>query len=273
VWWERRAAGSPRIKAGLYLAEAARVRELEQAAARRATVSVVSSVQAAERIVSSVPGVPVVVVPNGVDAERYPAGAHRATEPVIAFTGPLEGASGLDAATKFCSVVLPTVRAEVPGARVVIPGRYLPRSARRLARLPGVEIVGNGRDLRALLRHAAVAVSPSGDSNGARQGALEAMAAGVPLVASRKSVNGPWAKFDREVYVKDNSWALARRLVELLSSESMRAEVGSRGQAFARAHHSWEAAGVHIAQVIDRVLGSTPRESRPAATLEAPAKP
>jgi glycosyltransferase involved in cell wall biosynthesis len=99
------------------------------------------------------------------------------------------------------------------------------------------------------------------------------MAAGVPLVASRKSPNGLWAKFDREVYVKDDPGALARRLVELLSSESMRAEVGSRGRAFVRAHHSWDAAAVHLSQVVDRVLSITPRASRPAAALEAPAKP
>jgi len=273
VWWERRAAGSPRLKAKLYRAEAAKVRELEQAAARRATVSIVSSAQAAERIASFAPGVPVVVVPNGVDPERYPEGSHRATEPVIAFTGSLEGPAGLDAATEFCRVVMPAVRAQVAGARVVIPGRYLPRSARRLARLPGVEIVDNGGYLRTLLRHAAVAVSPSGDSNGAHHGALEAMAAGVPLVASRESLNGLWAKFDQEVYVKDNPAALARRLVELLNSESMRAEVGSRGRAFVRAHHSWEAAAVHVAQVVDGVLNITPRAPRRAAFLEAPAKP
>ena len=272
-WWERRATGSARLKAGLYRAEAARVRDLEQAAARRATVSMVSSPQAAERIASFAPGVPVVVVPNGVDPERYPAGPHRATESVIAFTGSIEGAAGLAAATEICRAVLPAVRAQVAGARVVIPGRYLPRSAHRLARLPGVEIVGNGGDLRALLRSAAVAVSPSGDSNGSRQGALEAMAAGVPLVATRKSLIGLSAKFDREVYVEDDSGALARRLVELLSSESMRAEVGSRGRAFVRAHHSWDAAAARVARVVDRVLGITPRASRRATALEVPAKP
>jgi len=272
-WWERRAVRSPRLTAGLYRAEAARVRELEQAAARRATVSVVSSLQAAERIASLAPGLPVVVVPNGVDPESYPASPLRATEPVIAFIGSMEGAHGLHAATEFCRVVLPAVRAQVGGARVLFPGRYLPWSARRLAGLPGVEIVGNGGDLRALLRRAAVAVSPSGDSNGAHQGALEAMAAGVPLVASRKSLNGSWAKFDREVYVEDDPAALAHRLGELLSSEFMRAEVGSRGRAFVRAHHSWDAAAVRVAHVVDRVLGITPRASRPAAALEAPAKP
>jgi len=99
------------------------------------------------------------------------------------------------------------------------------------------------------------------------------MAAGVPLVASRKSLNGQWAKFDREVYVRDDPGSLARRLVELLSSESMRAEVGSRGRAFVRAHHSWEAAAVHVAQVVERVLSITSRASRPGAALEAPAKP
>lgn len=272
-WWEHRALGSTRLKAGLYRAEASRVRELEQTAARRATVSLVSSAQAAERVASFAPGVPVVLVPNGVDTNRYPEGPHRATEPVIAFTSYLEGAAGLEAAAEFCSVVLPAVRAQVGGARVVIPSRFLPRSARRLARLPGVEIVGNGGDLRALLRYAAVAVSPSGESNGSRQGALEAMAAGVPLVVTRKSVNGLGAKFDREVYVRDAPGALARRLVELLSSESMRAEVGDRGRTFVRTHHTWEAAAVHVAHVVDGVVNSTPPASFPTATVDAPEQP
>jgi hypothetical protein len=62
-------------------------------------------------------------------------------------------------------------------------------------------------------------------------------------------------------------------IVPQISSESMRAEVGSRGRAFVRAHHSWDAAAVRVAHVVDRVLGITPRASRPAAALEAPAKP
>src|SRR5262249_39682573 len=166
VWWERRALGSSRLKAKLYRDEAARVRELEHAAARRAAVCMVSSVQAGDRIASFAPGGSVVVVPNGVDPERYPEGFRRATEPVIAFAGSLEGVAGLDAITEFCRAVLPAVRTRVQGARVVIPGRYLPRSARSLARLPGVEIIRNAGDLRALLRRAAVAVSPLADSNG-----------------------------------------------------------------------------------------------------------
>ncbi|HET7874568.1 MAG TPA: glycosyltransferase family 4 protein [Methylomirabilota bacterium] len=264
-WWERRAEANPGLKAGLYRGEAARVRELEQAAARRATVSVVSSAQAAERVASFAPVAPVVVVPNGVDPERHPAGPHRAPEPVIAFTGSLDGAGGLEAAAEFCRLVLPAVRAEVTGARLAIPGRYLPRPARRLARLPGVQIADNGGDLRAILRHAAVAVSPAGDSNGARQAALEAMAAGVPLVAGRNSLNGLGAEADREVYVEDDPGAMARRLVELLTSELVRAEAGRRGRAFVRAHHSWEAAAGRFAEVVNGVLRIGPSSAPPEA--------
>ena len=268
VWWERRALGSSRLKARLYRDEAARVRELEHAAARRAAVCMVSSVQAGDRIASFAPGGSVVVVPNGVDPERYPEGFRRATEPVIAFAGSLEGVAGLDAVTEFCRAVLPAIRARVRGASVVIPGRYLPRSARSLARLPGVEIVRNTGDLRALLRRAAVAVSPLADSNGGRQGALEAMAAGVPLVATRKNLTGQGAAFEREVYVRDDPRALARRLVELLSSESMRAEAGSRGRAYVRASHSWEAAAVRVSQVVDRVMSPPRAVSRRVAGTE-----
>jgi len=273
AWWERRAAGRPRLTAGLYRAEAARVRAWEQAAARRATVCIVSSIPAAEQLTAVAPGASVVVVPNGVDPERYPAGPRRATEPIIAFTGCLECAAGLEAATEICRVVLPAVRASVADARVVIPSRYLPRPARHLARLPGVEIVGNGGDLRAVLRHAAVAVSPAGDADGAHPWALEAMAAGVPLVASRQNLNGLGAALDHGLYVEHDPGALARCLVELLGSESLRAEVGDRGRAFVRTHYSWDAAALRVAHVVDRVRSLTLPAGRWAAAPQIPVKP
>lgn len=273
AWWERKAAGSTGLRAALYRVEAGKVRGLEQAAARGATITLVSSAQAAERVAAFAPGAPVAVIPNGVDSDRHAAGPHRPTEPVILFTGCLEGPRELEVATELFRMVLPAVRSRVASARLLIPGRQLPRAARRLGRLPGVEVAVNPGDFRSLLRRAVVAVATAGDSNGARQATLEAMAAGVPVVVNRNGLNVLEGHPAPEVFVEDGPRALAQRLVELLTSEALRAEAGRRGRAFVRAHHSWEISANRLAQVLHGALGIRPVPSQPEPALDVQAKP
>ncbi|HET8579232.1 MAG TPA: glycosyltransferase family 4 protein [Methylomirabilota bacterium] len=253
-WWAARAHRSTGLRAALYRREAARVRRFEKSAARRGAILLASSPGAAERISGFAPSVPVAVIPNGVDPDRH-AGSHRAAKPVIVLTGGLEEANGLDAAVELCQVIFPAVRLEVSHARLLIHASLLPRGARHLGRLPGVEIIANGGDFRTLLRHAAVAVTSGGDSNGGRHAVLEAMAAGVPVVVSRRGRGNLDGQANREVYIEDEPEALTQRLIRLLTNETLRAEAGRRGQAFVRTHHSWDTAAARLAQALENVLG------------------
>jgi len=67
----------------------------------------------------------------------------------------------------------------------------------------------------------------------------------------------------RELYVEGGPQALAQRLIELLTSETLRAEAGHRGRALVRARHSWEVSTNRLAQVLDGALGSQPVPSEP----------
>jgi glycosyltransferase involved in cell wall biosynthesis len=98
------------------------------------------------------------------------------------------------------------------------------------------------------------------------------MAAGVPVV-----VNGNWpgdlgeGHPARELYVEGGPQALAQRLIELLTSETLRAEAGHRGRALVRARHSWDVSTNRLAQVLDGALGSRPVPSEPV--LDVRTKP
>ena len=271
-WWAVRAHGGTGLWATLYRREAARVRRFEKAAARRAAILLASSPRAAERIASFAPNVPVAVVPNGVDPERH-GSPHRPAKPVILFTGGLEHSGGLDTAIELCQVVLPAVRLQVAQARVLIHSSLLPRTARHLRRVPGVEVVAGRNDLRPLLRQAAVAVTSGGDSNGGRHAVLEAMAAGVPVVVNRRGQGDLFGQANRELYVEDDPEALTQRLIRLLTNETLRAEAGRRGQAFVRAHHSWDTAVGRFAQALEDALGIHPAEPPRAAGWDVQVKP
>lgn len=136
------------------------------------------------------------VLHNAVDLERFrPAGeAERerargrlglgATDAVAACVARLEPVKGIDVLLD----AWPAVEARVPGAALLLIGdgperRALERRARRL-RLERVRFLGYRRDVERLLAAADVAVLPS-RSEGFGQVILEAMAVGLPVVASR----------------------------------------------------------------------------------------
>jgi glycosyltransferase involved in cell wall biosynthesis len=267
-WWAARAHASAGLWAALYRREAARVRRFEKLAARRAAIMLASSPRAAERIAAFAPGVPVAVIPNGVDPDWH-GSPHRPAKPVIVFTGGLEQPAPRDTAIELCQVVLPAIRLEVPHARLLIHARLVPHAARRLGRVPGVEIVANGGDFRPLLRQAAVAVTCSGDSNGSRHAVLEALAAGVPVVVNRRGQADLVSQANPELYVEDDPGALTQRLIRLLTNDTLRAEAGRRGQAFVRAHHSWATAAARLGQALEETLGIHPVTPPRAAGSEA----
>jgi glycosyltransferase involved in cell wall biosynthesis len=272
-WWKARSRVSRGAWAALYRREAAKVRALERAAARRAAISLVSSAKAAERVAALAPGAAVAVITNGIDPDRHSGASHRSPEPAIAFTGCLEPPHGLMTATEFCRVVLPAVRAQVSGARLLIPGKYLPSAARSLSRLPGVTILANGGDYRSFLRHAAVAVAPTGDSNGARQSTLEAMAAGIPVVVNRNWFGDLEGRPGPEIFVEDDPRAFAGRLVQLLTSETLRLEAGRRGRDHVRAYYSWEVSAARLAEVLERRLGIRRDSPPPEPALDVRVNP
>src|SRR5438067_10755324 len=129
------------------------------------------------------------VVPNGVDTARFratPIGA----EPVLVFTGTLSWAPNIDGLRWFCAEVLPRVRTVVSDVRFNIVGREPLPEVRALARLPGVHVHADVLEVAPWLGSARAAVVPLRIGSGTRLKALEAMAAGRPVVGTAVGLEG-----------------------------------------------------------------------------------
>jgi hypothetical protein len=83
------------------------------------------------------------VVPNGVDAARFPFGRGPRDKGRVVFTGNLGYFANADAVIWFATRVLPLVRRSLPAVRFEVVGARPPRRLRRLARRDGaVHLVG-----------------------------------------------------------------------------------------------------------------------------------
>ena len=178
---------------------------------------------------------PVVVVPNGVDLDRFTPGGPAPDPHRILFAGRLVPQKGVDVLLRAFGAVL----RRHPDATLHLAGDgqlrlYLQRLARFLGVSGGVHFLGwRGDDLPALYRSAAVTAVPSLYEPFGLV-ALEAMASGCPVVASR--VGGLAEIVDGTTVVPGDHLDLATRLVELLSDPDLARSRGAAARGRAEAY-------------------------------------
>ena len=137
--------------------------------------------------------------------------------------------------------IMPLVWAKRPGARVFIVGANPPRSIRRLAQIfPGrVEVTGAVPDIRPYLRRAAVAAAPVRYGAGIQNKVLEAMACGVPVVATSQACSALEAVSDRDLLVAATAGDFAAGVVRVLEDGALAGRLGAAGRRYVEAHHDW----------------------------------
>jgi hypothetical protein len=261
--WLQYGARLPFSRAWLYRLEGARLREHEVAAARRATRCLVATPREQALLHAFAPWAPTTVVPNGVDLEYFTPPPAPETDSTLIFTGALDDFPNVDAVVDFVQTIFPRIRDRVPRARFLVVGKDPTRAVRRLAALRGVEVVGTVPDVRPYLRQAAVAVAPMRVAGGVQNKILEAMAMGLPVVATSKAHAGLEARSGQHLFVADDPATFADVVVRLLSPVELRAQVGRAARKFVEANHSWVAAMAKLDRVIAQVA-ATPDAFAPA---------
>ena len=73
---------------------------------------------------------------------------------------------------------------------------------------------------------------------------LEAMACGLPAVATPQSLGGLEVTSGRELLVGGDEGSFARDVIRLLSDPAGAARLGAAGRAYVVAHHSWHSVGL-----------------------------
>jgi glycosyltransferase involved in cell wall biosynthesis len=236
--FSRRASLARGLKRWLLNLECRRVSALERSVALRAVRSFVVS-----RIDQNAIGTEKVdVIPLGIDMQRFKKEERRKSSAVIAFTGNMFYQPNVDAVRWFVQNCWRDVKSSVPDVRLVIAGDNPQPSVVALGEQDETVIVmGRVPSVAAILNTAAVAVAPMQSGSGMQFKILEAMACGVPVVATTLGLGDILASPGKDVLVADSPKDFSRAVVSLLESEQLARDVGDRGMRYVCANHSWDA--------------------------------
>lgn len=191
------------------------------------------------------------IVPNCVDLPDY-AGMTAEPEPgSLIFTGAFTYHANYEAASWFVSEVYPHVKAQHPTATLTITGDH---AGLPFPPAPDVTLTGFVPDVRPLIAGAWAAIVPMRQGGGTRLKILEAMALGVPVIATSKGAEGLDAEPGRHLLVADDPAEFAEAVVQLLRSPERRQSLVEEALQLVAHRYDWQVVASQFLALIDRVM-------------------
>lgn len=256
--WAQYASATRPPKRWVYRTEAARLLAFERHLAATFSKSFVCAPREREDARRLMPEVEIDCLPNGVDLDYFRPTAAAKHPAGLVFTGVMDYFPNASGVEWFCREVLPLVRAEVPQVTFTICGSSPTTRVRELGQLPGVTVTGAVPDVRPYLNGASVAVLPLRIARGIQNKLLEAMACGLPAVATPTAFAGVEARPGRDLLVAEGPAAFAAAVVRLLRDARLRDEVGTSARAAVVAGYRWERTLEQLGAAVEAATGRAP---------------
>jgi glycosyltransferase involved in cell wall biosynthesis len=210
------------------------------------------------------------LVPNGVDLEHFQPRPGQPEAATLVFSGKMSYHATATAVLSFVQRVLPRIRLARPDVQLRIVGSDPPRCIRALASDPAIAVTGRVADLPAAVGNAAIAVCPMTVKVGIQNKVLEAMALGLPVVASPLGATGLAAQPERDLLVGQDDDHFAAQVLRLMGDAELRRRVGQAGRHYVETTHRWSTEAERLEQLYrDACAAHRPRLTGEAVALPA----
>jgi glycosyltransferase involved in cell wall biosynthesis/GT2 family glycosyltransferase len=202
-------------------------------------------------------GAHAILVPNGVDTERFQPSADPPQPGRLLFIGSFNHLPNILAAKQLAEQILPRVQSAW-SLHLIAGNRhdyfldfYRDRADLRLQD-PRIEVEGFVSDVRPAYRGASVVVAPLVASAGTNIKILEAMAMGKPIVSTPAGVHGLDVTDGLDVLIRETPADFAKALDLLLGDVEFAAHLGRNARQTVLARYGWD----RIAAIQDQLYRS-----------------
>jgi glycosyltransferase involved in cell wall biosynthesis len=146
----------------------------------------------------------------------------------------------IDAARFFAIEIFPVIQKSFPESKFIIAGAEPSPSILKLSSLPNIKVLGYVDDLNYELNRSQIFVAPLRFAAGVQNKALEAMAAGIPVITTKIVNEGIGAKEDEEIIIAETPDEYNKQISRLFLDETLRRKIGLAGKNFVLNKFSWD---------------------------------
>ena len=187
--------------------------------------------------------------------------------PIVGFVGVMDYKPNVDAVLWFVRHCWLAIRNVHPRAVFRIIGRSPTKKILRLARLSGIQIVGEVESVYDVLSSVDVSVAPLRIARGLQNKVLEAMAAANPVVLTSGAAQGIDAVDGEHFLIADTPEATIRAVNRLLADPEERNAIGYAARCFVGTNHCWEHELTKLEQIATGVIDTREVAQRRLAPL------
>ena len=236
--------------------QAERLTRFERAACRLADRVVTVSDVDASALRALEPTGRYTVVPNAIDVAAYPRRDGWPDRPGVLFAGTLDYRPNADAVRWLLDEIVPPMHAQAPEARVFVVGRSpAPDVVARGQHDARIAVTGAVESLDSYWARSTVYALPMRGGGGVRFKALEAMAAGLPIVSTSMGMEGIDAEPGVHYLAADTPPAFADALALLLADRGLRERIRDNAARLVRERYDWRAVAPALLAVYRDITG------------------
>jgi glycosyltransferase involved in cell wall biosynthesis len=193
------------------------------------------------------------IVPNGVDFEYFVPSAEGRDPDLIAFMGTMSYFPNVDAAKWFAADILPIIKRTLHQAEFYIVGSNPASDIERLDNDKAITVTGFVDDVRPYVAPASVFVCPIRAATGLNNKVIEAMAMGLPVVATPGACEGIGVTPGKDILLAEQPMDFAEAVISLMTDTGLNQRIGKAGREFVMENFSWQHAGDKLRQVYAEV--------------------
>lgn len=238
----------------LYAIEAKRINKYEKKLTDSIEEIWLISTADLEILSSLSPKANIKLISNGVDEDKFHVIKVKKIPYRIIFTGHMSVYHNIDAALYFASEVFPAIQKTFPGSTFVIAGAEPSQAVVDLQKLENIQVLGYVEDLNKELNSSHVFVAPLRFAAGVQNKVLEAMAAGIPVIATGIVNEGLNAEIGKEILLADSPDEFITQVSKLFRDNLLCNQIGLGGLNFVRKKYSWDIALNRINQIEKNLL-------------------
>ncbi|HLF26118.1 MAG TPA: glycosyltransferase [Anaerolineae bacterium] len=179
------------------------------------------------------------ILPNGVDLDYFhPADTPREPATVL-FSGKMSYHANAAAALYLAREIMPRLWQRCAEARLLIVGKDPPPSVQELSPDPRIEVTGYVSDVRPFFARATVAIAPLLYGAGIQNKVLEAMACGVPVIATPQVCGALKTQAGRDILIGQDADQLTSAALDVINDPAYQNTIARAARQYVERYHRW----------------------------------